>query len=252
MSSAASRGATGVGRIDQATDYLGQHGLRLAGEVLVNFVLPVVVYDWAKPAYGDVGALVASSGPPLLWSVVEFARRRRIDALSMLVLAGIVLSLLAFLGGGGVRFLQLREKLVTALIGLVFLGSIAVRRPLIYQLARAGMARTSPGELAAFEGLRGERLFQTTMTLMTAVWGLGLLADAGLSAILVFAVPVRTYLMIGPVVGNATMGGLGLWTWWFGRRRRRMGRALRAAADAPPVTRGVCADSETRPGPVDL
>ncbi len=236
MSSAGLGGVSEVVRIEQARDYMRRHGLRLAGEVLANFVLPVVVYDWAKPAYGDVGALIASSAPPLLWSVVEFARHRRVDALSMLVLAGIVLSLLAFLGGGGVRFLQLREKLVTALIGLVFLGSIAVRRPLIYQLARAGMARKSPAELAAFEGLRGERLFQNTMTLMTAVWGLGLLAEAGLSAVLVFAVPVRTYLMIGPVVGNATMGGLGVWTWWFSRRRRRMGRALRAAADASPMT----------------
>ncbi len=230
MSSAGLSGIRGMIRVDQATDYLRQHGLRLAGEVLVNFVLPVVIYDRAKPAYGEVGALIASSAPPLLWSVVEFIRRRRIDALSMLVLAGIVLSLLAFVGGGGVRFLQLREKLVTALIGLVFLGSLAIGRPLIYQLARAGLARKSPSELAEFESLRGGRMFQQTMTLMTAAWGLGLLADAGLSAILIFAVPVRTYLMIGPVIGNATMGGLSLWTWWFARRRRRMGRAMREAA----------------------
>ena len=67
---------------------------------------------------------------------------RRLDALSLLVLAGIVLSLLAFFGGGGPRMLQLREKLVTGVIGLAFLASAAVGRPLIYELARAGMARS--------------------------------------------------------------------------------------------------------------
>jgi hypothetical protein len=83
-----------------------------------------------------VRALLASSAPPIAWSLVEFARHRRVDALSVLVAAGIVLSLLAMIGGGGPKFLQLRENLVTGIIGLVFLGSA-----LIYQLARAGMRR---------------------------------------------------------------------------------------------------------------
>jgi hypothetical protein len=223
-----------MGQIERAKSYLRRHGLRLAGELLVNVVLPVLVYDWAKPAYGEMGALLASSAPPLLWSVVEFARHRRVDALSMLVLAGIVLSLLAFVGGGGVRVLQLREKLVTALIGLIFLGSVAIGRPLIYQLARAGLARRSASELAEFEGLRGNRFFERTMTLMTLVWGFGLLGEAALSAVLVFVLPVRTFLIAGPVLGYGAMGGLGLWNVWFSNRQRRIGRALRAAAQAKP------------------
>src|SRR4051794_29697578 len=110
----------------------------IAIELLVNFLLPYVVYVKAEAGIGQVHALLAASLPPIVWSVIEFARKRRVDAVSILVLAGIVLSLLAFLGGGSVRFLQLRENLVTGLIGLAFLGSAAIGRPLIYQLARAG------------------------------------------------------------------------------------------------------------------
>ena len=69
-----------------------------------------------KPV-GDLRAL--SFTRPRRWSLVEFARHRRLDAVSLLVVSGIALSLLAMLGGGGARFLQLREKLVTAWIGLV-------------------------------------------------------------------------------------------------------------------------------------
>src|ERR1700742_2604809 len=98
----------------------------IAIELLVNIALPYVIYIRAETSIGQVHALLAASVPPILWSAIEFARKRRIDAVSLLVLAGIVLSLLAFLGGGSVRFLQLRENLVTGLIGLAFLISAAI------------------------------------------------------------------------------------------------------------------------------
>ena len=216
--------------------YLRTNGLGLAAEVAVNFVLPYIVYDQAKPALGEVGALIASSAPPLLWSLMEFVRRRRVDAVSLLALGGIALSLLAFLGGGSVHLLQLREKLVTALIGLVFLGSAAIGRPLIYQLARAGLARRKPSELAAFEALRDNAGFRRSMTLMTLVWGFGLLGEAALSGVLVYALSVREYLIVGPILGNGAMGALGLWSFWFSRRqrRRRAGQDGRVGA-APPL-----------------
>lgn len=62
---------------------------RIGREVVVNFALPYLIYSVAQPRLGDVNALIASSGPPILWSVVEFARNRRIDALSMIVLLGL-------------------------------------------------------------------------------------------------------------------------------------------------------------------
>ncbi len=55
-------------------------GPAFAADVGVDFVLPYVIYSWAAPHYGDVEALIASSLPPILWSIVEFVRHRRIDA----------------------------------------------------------------------------------------------------------------------------------------------------------------------------
>ena len=223
--------------LQRARAYLRTNGLGLAAEVAVNFVLPYVVYDYAKPALGEVGALIASSAPPLVWSLLEFVRRRRVDAVSLLALGGIALSLLAFLGGGSVHVLQLREKLVTALIGFVFLASAAVGRPLIYQLARAGLARRKPSELVAFEALRDNAGFRRSMTLMTLVWGFGLLGEAALSGVLVYVLSVREYLIVGPILGNGAMGALGLWTFWFSRRqrRRRASQDSRVGAASPLV-----------------
>jgi hypothetical protein len=218
--------------MEKALLWVRKNGAGVGVEILVNFVLPFLIFDFAKGRLGEVHALMASSIPPIVWSLVEFIRRRRVDAVSMLVIAGIVLSLLAFMGGGSVRFLQLREKLVTVIIGLVFLGSAAIGKPLIYELARATMKRRSSSELESFEALRGNVHFRRAMTVMTLVWGFGLVGEAAASAVLVFILSIREYLLVSPVMGYSVTGALALWTFWYSRRQRRKGEARRAAAAA--------------------
>ena len=133
------------------------------------------------------------------------------------------------LGGGSVRFLQLREKLVTVVIGLIFIGSVIIRRPLIYELARANLLRKSKAEAAQFEALSVHADFRRTVTIMTLVVGGGLIADAGISAVLVFTLSIRDYLIVGPILGYAWLGGLCLWVFWYGRLARRRSEARRAA-----------------------
>jgi uncharacterized membrane protein len=219
-------------RLAKALEFIRRNGPTFAVEALVNFILPYAVFALAQPRYGDVDALILSSIPPILWSIVEFARHRRIDAVSMLVLFGIVLSLAAVAGGGSARFLQLREKLVTVIIAFVFLGSALIGKPLIYQLARARMVRDSSSELEQFDALRSNRYFRRTMTVLTVVWGFGLLLDAAISIALVYALSIKTYLAVNPIVGYGMMGVLSLWTFLYVQHQRRKGAARRAAEAA--------------------
>ncbi|MBV9571003.1 MAG: hypothetical protein JO056_07175 [Alphaproteobacteria bacterium] len=211
-----------------AWDYFRRHGWATALEIAVNFVLPYTIYSLSQTQLGDVKALAASTAPPIVWSIVEFLRHRRVDALSILVLLGIALSLLALIGGGSVRILQLREKLVTVIIGAVFLGSAAIGKPLVYGLARASMIRKKSSELKAFEARRSSERFRRVMTLITLVWGFGLLADAAVSVALIYNLSIRNYLIAGPVIGYGTLGALGLWTAWYARLQKRKGEARRA------------------------
>ncbi|MEJ0046197.1 MAG: VC0807 family protein [Rhodospirillales bacterium] len=110
---------------------------KLAVELSVNIVLPWLVYTLLNPHYGDFVGLVASAAPPTLWSLYELLRFRVLDALSVLVLAGIALSLLAVGLGGSPRMLMVRENFLSVPIGLIFLASAATRRPVIYYLASA-------------------------------------------------------------------------------------------------------------------
>ena len=203
------------------TSWLRTHGPTIAVEVVVNLVGPVIIFDLVQPRYGDVAGLLASSLPPLVWSIGGLVRNRRLDALSIMVLAGIALSLIAMAGGGSAQFLQLREKLVTFLIAMGFLGSAAIGRPLIGPLARATVARESAEALAKFDAARGEGRLNRMIMVMTLGWGFGLLADFAVSVVLIETLSVAQYLVVGPIIGYVTIGGLTLWTVFYRRRARR-------------------------------
>jgi hypothetical protein len=217
-------------RLAAASRVVRRNAANVALEASVNVLLPFAVFNLASARIGQVDALIAASAPPLTWSIVEFIRKRKIDAVSMLVLTGIVFSLLAFFGGGGFKALQLREKLVTGLIGLLFLGSVAIGRPLIYVLAKATISRTSAVRAAAFASLKDDRPFRGAILLMTLVWGFGLVGDCAASVVLTYVLTPAELLIAGPILGYGAIGLMTAWTVWYARRR--IGPAIVAAEAA--------------------
>lgn len=192
-------------------------------ELAVNLLLPWVAYRLAQPHYGEVGGLIASAVPPVAWSIVELIRFRRVDALSAIVLLGIALSLLAMAFGGGPRVLLMRECLASGAIGVTFLLSLLARRPLVFYLARATVARETPEGVARFEQLWGERReFASAMRMLTTVWGLGLTADAALRMWLAATWPIERFLVVSPILGYGLFGGLMAWTFWYRTRMQRI------------------------------
>jgi len=211
-----------------ARHWVRHNGARIALELGVNLALPYAMFRLVQPRLGDVGGLIVGAAPPLIWGVAGFIRVRRIDALSLVVLLGIALSLIAFAGGGGARMLQLREHLVAGVIGLVFLGSAGIGRPLIYQLARARLRRADPEKLGVFQSLRGGPIFRRAMMVMTLAWGIGLVAESALATVLVFTMSIKDYLIVTGIIGYSEIAALTAWTYWYARRR--LAAAARAGA----------------------
>ena len=189
-------------------------------EILVNFVLPYFVYVKTAAIIGPVHALILSSLPPIVWTAARSLYSRKTDAVSLLVILGIFLSLVAFIGGGSVRFVQLRQNLVIGLIGLLFLSSIIFRRPLILPLARATILRSDFGGIQILEELQAKEEFRRDMTMLTAVWGVGLLAETAAACVLLYCMPIQEFLIVNPLVGYGAMGGLLVWSLWSVKRWR--------------------------------
>jgi hypothetical protein len=205
-------------------------------ELVVNFVLPWAAYRLAVPHWGETGGLIASAIPPVAWSAVELARFRRVDALSALVLLGIALSIAALALGGSPRMLLLRESLVTGAVGVVFLLSLATRRPLVFYFARATVARERADGAAHIDMLWRERpLFVAAIRMMTGVWGAGLTLETALRAWMAWTWPVERFLVVSPFVGYGLYGALMLWTLWYRTRMRRQAEAHAAARASAPA-----------------
>jgi hypothetical protein len=119
-----------------------------------------------------------------------------------------------------VQFLQLRERLVTAAIGLVFLGSAAIGRPLIYQLARARLSRRGAAhEIGAFDSVRDDPRFRRAMMVMTLAWGVALVSESAVCVALVLTLSIKQYMIVSAVVGYSTIVAMTAWTFWYARRR---------------------------------
>jgi hypothetical protein len=186
--------------------------------LVVNVGLPLLIYHLFAPQRGEGTALLLSSVPPLVWSGWDLARFRRIDAVSLLVVVGIFLSLGAMAVGGSPRLLLLRESLVTGLIGLGFLASMLRAKPLMFYLARSTVAKESAEALQAFEAAWPRPRLVRFMRLTTWAWGLGLVSEALLRCWLAWAWPIERFLAIVPLISYGTYFGLMGWTMWYARR----------------------------------
>lgn len=171
---------------------------------------------------GDVDSLILSAVPPLLWSGYELARTRRLDAVSVIVVSGILLTVGATFMGGSARLIQIRDALVTGAIGVMFLVTLVMEKPMIFYLARAMMARDTEDGAAAFEAIWQRPGAPGVFRMMTAVWGAGLVLQTGLMCYLAWIWPIGRYLLLSPFIAYGIFGLMMAWSLWY--RGRRMAR----------------------------
>ncbi|RKP53505.1 VC0807 family protein [Pararobbsia silviterrae] len=196
-----------------------QH-LNLAGEIVANFVLPWLVYHWSEVRWGTTGALIVSSVPPTVWSLVQWLQHRRVDAVSVIILAGIALSFAATALGGSPKVLLMRESLISGLVGLVFLLSTLRRRPMMYYLARATLVRQGPEHAQRFDAaaIRPDGRCAVWLVTMNGTWGAGLVVETLIRVTLIETLTPGQVLLISPWVTYGIYGLLGVWTWWYRKR----------------------------------
>ncbi|WP_181781445.1 VC0807 family protein [Pseudonocardia pini] len=183
--------------------------------------LPVLAY-YALHLLGasDWIALLAASAVAavrVVWSAVR-ARKLNVFATVMLLVYGAGFAMAFFTGDP--RTLLLRNSLITASVGTVFLvTAIRGKRP----LTLAALQSFTPAKAAEAQleydtdphVRRGHRFSST-------VWGVGLLAEAVLRVPLVYLLPVDVAVGVTEVLFVGTFVLLIAWNgWWVARARRR-------------------------------
>ncbi|MCE3550427.1 hypothetical protein LWC33_03030 [Pseudonocardia sp. RS11V-5] len=186
-------------------------------DLLLGIVAPIAAY-WVLTSLGasDLTALTWGALFPLARVLIGIARERRVDALAVLSLGAIAVSLAGGLLLHTATFLLVKESLVTGVIGLAFLGSLLARRPLPVVLLRG-----RPGAAELIEARWADPGFRRALRGITIVWGCALLAEAGLRVVLALLVPPGVLMIASPLLAAAVLGPVAVWT---ARRRAALRR----------------------------
>jgi hypothetical protein len=196
-----------------------RRALHAAPEIFANFLAPYGVYEALAAHWGDTDALIASAVPPLLWSFYELAKTRRVDAISVVVVSAILLTVGATLMGGSARLIQMRDAMVTGVIGVMFLVTLAMKKPMIFYLARATVARGTADGAAEYELVWGRPGVPQVFRVLTVVWGLGLVLQTSCMCWLAWIWPIGRFLLLSPFISFGIFGLLMFWSLGYIARR---------------------------------
>jgi len=186
----------------------GNHGnrnrlLSLAMIGVFDIAGPLVAYSMLRSAgQSQVSALILSGAFPALGILVSVIRHRRVDTIGVLVLAGIAVGTVLGLLSGSPRLVLAEGSVPTAVFGLLCLGSLWARRPLIYRFAIEFIGAGTPRG-REFESLWQYPAFRHSFRLYTLVWGVVYLAEVALVGDEVPLPPGRRQY---PAVGRRSLG----------------------------------------------
>jgi hypothetical protein len=189
--------------------------------LVVNGLLPLMVYELLRNSMSSLGALSIATCIPLLDNLLQLLKYRRVDIFAGFMLIGFVLSLGAVLLGGNERLILIRESFVTGILGLFFFASLFFPKPLIYHFALRFTVGKDPSQVASFATNWHYPYFRFVVRIMTLVWGVALVGEACVRAILVFRLTVTEFLAVSNFVLYGFIGAAIVWTVWYRRYSKK-------------------------------
>jgi hypothetical protein len=191
-----------------------QQNLRLS--LVINVIAPFVVYEALLHFHvGMVVALIWSATIPLVDTLYTMVVKRRLDWLGAFSILSFALQLAvsAFLGGNTL-VIEANGLLTSAPLGIAFLVSALIDKPLLIPLRQA--------VLASVTGPQAERLAarpadRKQMRMLTGAIGLIFLLHSAVILVLALSLPTASFLIASKLV---TWGGLVV-LFLFGRSLRK-------------------------------
>jgi intracellular septation protein A len=172
-------------------------------------VLPVLVFYAAWRTAGLGPAVVASTAAGsvvVLWQV----RRGEDVALAAATAVFIIIQALVALLAHSATVYLAQPVVLSALWGIAYLGSAAIRKPLIGAFARVWYP--FPPEF------RATRLYRHEFSMQSVVWGVYFLVRAGLRLWILLAGGIGGFVVVSTLTGTPVLVALVFWSLWHARR----------------------------------
>ncbi|HWC24682.1 MAG TPA: VC0807 family protein [Flexivirga sp.] len=153
--------------------------------------LPLAAYYLARvtgqTAFWSLMAATIVAGLRVVWGAW---RHKRIDAFSAFMMTLFALGMVLSAVTGDARWLLVKGCVVTAIAGLVFLGSAALKRPLTLTVGKR-LAAKDPESLAELEqGWRESAEFRAGFIQLALLWGFGLVLESILRLVIIYTTSI--------------------------------------------------------------
>jgi len=199
-----------------------------------DVVGPFAAYSLLHAAgMSAVTALILSGVFPAIGVAASVIQHRRLEVIGALVLSGIIVGALLGLVSHNARLVLAEGSVPTAVFGLACLGSLLTSRPLMFGFA---LEFTGPDTAKGREmtDLWQYPEFQHIFRVITAVWGIGFLIEAGIRLVIIEHTSTSTALITSKVTPFLVAAILCAWTVGYGAQQRRKGERQSAATSEPP------------------
>ncbi|KAJ3012815.1 hypothetical protein HKX48_006072 [Thoreauomyces humboldtii] len=198
--------------------------------IFATVILPLILFYVLQTQYALLPTLIISSIPPILHTIYDFLKNRRIDTLGLIIIVSFAATLAIGEATKNVRVLLLSNSIVMLLMGGCWiLGLVLGKRPALFEIA----AREEPER---FEALWTESEgFRRLMRRLTIMWGVGLVVGFVGTVVVVMVVrDVETATNVTNWLAPGVIVALGLATSMVTKRAHRD-----VGAEVPDVETGV-------------
>jgi hypothetical protein len=195
--------------VEQINERLANARSKIILAIAINAILPVVLYTLIRPGVAnDATALAISGFVPVMRVIFMWLWRRHVDWIGVLSIVGFAFALaVSAFSNGNSLLLKVHEQLLTGAIGVVFMISALIKKPLLVTILTALRGNQ-------FETSNNPALFKR-MTVITGGLGFVLLANAVIHVILALSLSTSAYLAASRVVTWIVLGsGIAL-LWWM-------------------------------------
>lgn len=189
-------------------------GLDIAG--------PLIAYRLCRSVgLPTVWSLVISGSPPGFGVLVDYLRWRTLEVVGAIVLTGIAFSVILALISGSTRAVLLESALGNGAFGLVCFLSLWRHRPLLFYFIQTFYGGRHSEEGADLEAAHDQiPEVRSYFRLVTVVWGVVYVVEAGALALLVQTVSTGTALTFNKTVPWVVLALLIGWAYRRGMRLR--------------------------------
>ena len=182
--------------------------------LVLNFLVPTIAYFLLNRHMSSTAALAWSGAIPAAATLIGFVHTHRTSALGALSIAGFVVALVVSgLSGGSPLAFELQEPTLTGALGLAFLISVLIHKPLLLVGLRSA-ARRDPAMADRLDNPEAEH----RLTRLTAIIGATLAVHAATLTTLALTEPASTYVALAKPVGLPILAAGAVAIAWHRRR----------------------------------